>query len=198
MSPRALTDQEKELQRQKLMTKARELVLDFGVKKVSIDDIVKAAGMAKGSFYHHFSGKEELLMQLVWEIYRDFVSQAARIIESGPAGELRHNVGALIRSIIHDRDKVFFFNNHQDLEDLIAAMNRDEMRSFNQLEYEAFSALITSAGLDIQKVKPAVVHNYIHAMYFASSDGCMISEHLEETVDAMLKGLLDYIFGPKM
>ena len=34
-------------------------------RRVSVDDIAKAAGMAKGPFYNHFSNKEDLLMKMM-------------------------------------------------------------------------------------------------------------------------------------
>lgn len=195
MSPRALTEQEKEIQRQKLMIKGRELILALGVKKVSVDDIAKAAGMAKGSFYHYFASKEDLLMQLVWGIYQGFIMQAHQVIGSSTAPNMRHNVGGFIRSILHDADKVFFFINHNELEELLAVLNTGDVRGFNQLERGAFANLIELAGLNTQTVKPEVVHNYIHAMYFATSDDSMIPEYLDETIEAMLEGLLNYVFG---
>ena len=198
MSPRALTDHEKAYQRQKIMAKARELLLTHGIRKVSVDDIVKAATMAKGSFYNHFKCKEDLLTQLVWEIYQDFIDQAAAVIRASGTAELRGNVAAFIRAILSEPDKVFFFVNHQELEDLIGSWNSSELHDFSAMEQKAFAGLITLAGKDTATVKPGVVHNYIHTMYFAISDDAITQEYLQETVDAMLEGLLNYIFGTEV
>lgn len=197
MPPRALSEQEKDHQRQKLMTRARELVLAHGIRRVSVDDIVKAAGMAKGSFYHYFVSKEDLMMQLVWEIYQGFISQAQAVIQASGPENLRQNVAEFIRAILSEPDKIFFFDNHEDLEALIASMDLEDLQSFNGMEQQAFAGLITLAGRDVRTVKPGVVHNYIHAMYFAVSDDAMILGYLPETINAMLEGLLNYIFGPE-
>lgn len=197
MPPRALSEQEKNHQRQKLMTRARELVLAHGIRRVSVDDIVKAAGMAKGSFYHYFASKEDLMMQLVWEIYQGFISQAQAVIQASGPENLRQNVAEFIRAILSEPDKIFFFDNHEDLEALIASMDLEDLQSFNGMEQQAFAGLITLAGRDVRTVKPGVVHNYIHAMYFAVSDDAMILGYLPETINAMLEGLLNYIFGPE-
>ena len=198
MSPRALTDQEKDLQRQKILRSAKELVLLYGVKRVSVDDMIKAAGVGKATFYGYFAGKEELLMQLVREIYQGFIGQATKMISGSPPAELRQNVAAFLRSILNDREKIFFFRNHDELEHLIAAAPPSELLDFSQMEYLAFEGLITLAGLDLSKVRPEVVHNYIHAMYFSLSDGSMMPEHLDETIDVMMNGLLSYLFGSEV
>ena len=44
------SDAEKEFIRQKLMQEGERLFVSFGIKKVSIDEIVQATGIAKGSF----------------------------------------------------------------------------------------------------------------------------------------------------
>ena len=197
MSPRALTDQEKDHQRLKIMAKARELILAHGIRRVSVDDIVKAAGMAKGSFYNHFENKEALMMQLVWEIYQGFIEQAQVIIKANNDNTIRHHVAIFIRSILSEPDKVFFFDNHAELEALIAALDTQDLKNFNAMEQQAFATLINMANKDTQIVRPGVVHNYIHAMYFILNNNAMISDNLPETIDAMLEGLLNYIFGPE-
>lgn len=54
------TESEKEQIRQCLLTKGRELFIQYGLSKTSIDDLVQACGIGKGSFYKFFSSKEEL------------------------------------------------------------------------------------------------------------------------------------------
>lgn len=54
------TESEKEQIRQCLLTKGKELFIKFGLSKTSVDDLVQACGIAKGSFYKFFSSKEEL------------------------------------------------------------------------------------------------------------------------------------------
>lgn len=50
--------------RQKLMQEGERLFTSFGIKKVSIDEIVRAAGIAKGTFYAFYPSKEHLYMEI--------------------------------------------------------------------------------------------------------------------------------------
>lgn len=195
MAPRALTEQEKTVQREKILAAARELVLQLGIKKVSIEDIVRAAGVGKATFYSYFENKEALLIQLVWALYQKFVAQVRQIIKDSPKKSLRRNVGVLIRTLVMKREALFFFNNHRELEELTAALSISEIRNFNQMEYRAFESLILDAELDPQIVKPDVVHNCTHAIYFSASNEAMMPEHLDETITVLVDGLLTYLFG---
>ncbi|USK72107.1 TetR/AcrR family transcriptional regulator [Peribacillus asahii] len=59
------TEQEKEQIRQSLLSKGRELFIQYGLAKTSIDDIVLACEIGKGSFYKFFSSKEELYFAIL-------------------------------------------------------------------------------------------------------------------------------------
>ena len=46
--------------RRRIVGHATQLIHDKGYRGTTIDDVIKAAGVTKGSFYFHFSSKEEL------------------------------------------------------------------------------------------------------------------------------------------
>lgn len=53
--------------KKKIYETARQLILEHGFENVSVDSIVEAAGVAKGSFYVHFESKDALAVDLVNE-----------------------------------------------------------------------------------------------------------------------------------
>lgn len=67
-------ESEKEILKNKLHDEGERLFSAFGLKKVSIDELVKAVGIAKGSFYSFYPTKEHLFMEIV-------VSQQAKMWE---------------------------------------------------------------------------------------------------------------------
>lgn len=66
---------EKDLIRQKLRREGERLFVCFGLKKVSVDEIVQAAGIAKGSFYSFYTNKEHLYLDIAanlqWKMWRE-------------------------------------------------------------------------------------------------------------------------------
>lgn len=59
MMARISTEQRKQIH-ETLLTQSKELFIQYGFSKTSIDDIVNACGIAKGSFYSYYPSKEEL------------------------------------------------------------------------------------------------------------------------------------------
>jgi AcrR family transcriptional regulator len=62
MSPKAFTDKEKELVRQKLMDAADRCLSTTGIRKTSVEELAKAAGISKGAFYLFYETKELLFL----------------------------------------------------------------------------------------------------------------------------------------
>lgn len=62
---RGFSEREKEVIRDLLIEKGKELFGIYGLKKTSIKDLTKAAGIAQGSFYKFFNSKEELYFEIL-------------------------------------------------------------------------------------------------------------------------------------
>lgn len=58
-------DQNRRARTEALIESAERLFLEHGIGNVSIDDITRDAGVAKGSFYRYFEDKEELVRGLI-------------------------------------------------------------------------------------------------------------------------------------
>lgn len=61
----SITAKKKQIKENQLFTAAYDLFLMQDIGKTSIDDIVKKAGVAKGTFYLYFKDKNDLLHRLI-------------------------------------------------------------------------------------------------------------------------------------
>lgn len=63
-----------------LLQASQELIFSKGVAAMTIDDIVRAAGVAKGTFYLHFKSKEDVINAVVETMFdhivQGFISRA--------------------------------------------------------------------------------------------------------------------------
>jgi len=66
--PKAWSEREKGLVRETLQTEGKKLFEKFGLRKTTIDDIVRAAHISKGAFYLFYSSKEMLYQEISEEI----------------------------------------------------------------------------------------------------------------------------------
>ncbi|WP_241524084.1 TetR/AcrR family transcriptional regulator [Oceaniglobus indicus] len=70
-----------------ILNAAQALFFERGWEDVTISDVLDAAGISKGGFYHHFAAKEDLLDAIVQRFTAEALTaaQAARAATSGDA-----------------------------------------------------------------------------------------------------------------
>lgn len=70
--PKAWSKQEKELIKKTLLSEGKKLFEKYGLQKTTVDEIVRAAQISKGSFYLFYGSKEELYFDVLEDTEREF------------------------------------------------------------------------------------------------------------------------------
>lgn len=88
--PRAFNEHDKELIRKRLLEHGYKLFSAFGLRKTSIEEIAKAAGISKGAYYRFYQSKEALFMDVVELAERRFRQELLATIHlPGPSPRAR-------------------------------------------------------------------------------------------------------------
>lgn len=110
------------LRARQLLDAAAELFVEKGFEATSIDDIVAAAGTAKGTFYHHFDSKTALLLALRDDIVQRFSDGVIGAVDRSrarhPAHLLRTWVSAALTGYVAmgKLPDIVFVGSHQPLQ----------------------------------------------------------------------------------
>ncbi len=80
--PKKFNEQEREWIRRKLLEYGRRSFETIGLKKTSVEELTKAAGIAQGSFYMFFGSKEELFYEILQEEERSIRGKLLQSLES--------------------------------------------------------------------------------------------------------------------
>ena len=99
--PRAFTDEERKRIHEKLLDAGRSCFARYGLKKTTIDDLVKLAGIAKSSFYLFFESKEALYMEI---LLAELPAMVQRLVADsfGATDDTREALVRLLRGIVHE------------------------------------------------------------------------------------------------
>ncbi len=76
-----------EVRLDELMDAAQQLFITQGFEATTVSDIVRDAGVAKGTFYHYFVSKNEILDALRERFTRQFIATIQQAMDSCAAGD---------------------------------------------------------------------------------------------------------------
>ncbi|MGJ4787996.1 TetR/AcrR family transcriptional regulator [Leptospira koniambonensis] len=138
--------------KERILNESRRLFFEKGYETTSIQDILSALDIAKGTFYHHFQSKEELLEEIAVQFAKE--AHAAMQAEIGDLGTEGTGLDKLRRALIVARnwkkgksEEVRFL-----LESLFSASNlqlRDKIRRKSvDLSFPLFASLIVEGQQD--------------------------------------------------
>ncbi|MCP4298589.1 MAG: TetR/AcrR family transcriptional regulator [Proteobacteria bacterium] len=85
--------------KEKLLGAAFEVLKTKGVKSLTASQIVEAAGISKGGFFHHFSTIEDFNLYMLDQIIRMFESQLFEVEHENLRGFLEHSMHASMQMI---------------------------------------------------------------------------------------------------
>jgi AcrR family transcriptional regulator len=91
-APRTRITKDPRVRREELLDVAFDLCRRHGFDTMNVEQVTQAAGVAKGTFYHYFSSKDDLLEQLVrrfGDSLFDHLSAAAAVAGGSGADRLR-------------------------------------------------------------------------------------------------------------
>jgi TetR/AcrR family transcriptional regulator, fatty acid metabolism regulator protein len=165
------------ISRARIVDAARQRLEAFGYRRTSIAEIARAAGVAVGTVYRYFAGKEAVFLAVVQDLNDAWLAESRRALEGpGTAMERLRRLGAasirfaaenaLITAIVtRDTDIVFAPLIEQLYEDMqcrnvtmIADVVRDGIRegTFGDIDPEraAYVIFLSGGALSLQQHIP--------------------------------------------
>ena len=146
--PRAFTDAERNRIHRKLLDAGRSCFTRYGLKKTTIEDLVKLVGIAKSSFYLFFESKEALYVELMMS---ELPAMVQRLVDVsfGATDDTREALILLLRAIVHEIETNEFarilLNDIDQLEQLSAAIDFEEVMKQWEVIFEPLFQAITAA-----------------------------------------------------
>ena len=110
----AFTDYETEQLRKALLKETRRCAVTLGMKKTSVDQLTKAVGIAKGSFYKFYESKEMLFFAVLEGIHSELFGVADRVKSDDgglpPSERAAKAILAVCKRLSETGDMVFIEN----------------------------------------------------------------------------------------
>jgi AcrR family transcriptional regulator len=143
--PKAFNENEKFEIRKRLMAAGRECFSRWGLKKTTVEDLVRPAGIAKGSFYLFFESKEALYIEIMFEEIPGMMDRLIKAsFESTP--DIREGIvrfqRALVAEIETNAMSRIVLEDPQELARLLAQIDSEDLLARAAGLYARFTTIL--------------------------------------------------------
>ena len=123
--------------------KALELFAERGFAEVGMRELALHLGIGAGSVYHHFQSKEQLLFELIEELYEDLLDAAVLTDKGTAQGRLQ----ALLRAHIalHERRGLHFLMAEREYR-CLTSQHQSQIQQLRRRYEEKLMTLLLEAG----------------------------------------------------
>lgn len=191
---------ERQVREDRILDAAATLLVRWGYRKTTIDDVAREAGVGKGTIYLHWKDKTELFVAAIWRASRQATEDMTRRMAADPAGGRFHRMwthgmlailaSPLIAEMMKGRSDIF-----QGLMDAISPETLAQLVG----NADAHIVQLQAAGL-IRADLPASIITYllgalklgiIHAADVVEQEHIPSLEHLSEALSDLMRRWLE-------
>lgn len=165
-----------------------------GYKEVKVEEIAKATGIAKGTFYHFFPSKEQFFYEIIIRI-RDYNrTEIYNLFAEGKQPSYQELLDYFTKRYIVNKTVYHYFS----MEELNVIFRKlTDKADLTKTESNDFAAEVFSQlkkGKNDYQIE--VVVNMMNVMAsFSANRKLIANDYYDETIQLMAKALTDYIFG---
>lgn len=187
--PKCYSEQEREYIKKRLKEEAADCLARYGVRRTTVDEIVKRVNIPKGTFYLFYKSKELLLFDTIQEqqerINRELYQAVSHISDAEFSAEkLTDMIFAFYK--MTEKQPILKLLDSGEVELLVRKLPRDVVEEHFQDDEDAIEQILALLPIK-KKVDIKVISAAFHAIYFATLHKAEIGE---EQYDEALRTLI--------
>ena len=188
------SEQGKERIQQCLLDEGERLFTTYGLKKVTIDDIVKAVKIAKASFYRFYEGKEYLFLDIAQRKQKEIFERLENVLKESEAKTDRERVKMVffVMSELMGKYPILINIDGETVEAIARKVSVQRLVEYRAQGFDAVKAMEEHGIRFCYDTK--VVSQVFHTLYQAwiSLQGQPV-EMQKQVIDIMLDGIIEQI-----
>lgn len=194
--PKIFSKEDRRTIKNKLISLGLESLESKGYKYTSVEDIARAAGIAKGTFYSFYPSKEQFFYEIMLAIRDNNRRELQAVVRGGP-GNVRDRMAEYIYERYATRKNVYHYFSLEELKIIFRKI--PDQKAYAHMDSKAFAEEllknIPGAG---PRLKTGVIVNMMNVLgSFSANRQTMSAGCYEETVRLLVDALANYIFGER-
>ena len=194
--PKSYSDQERAYITKRLKEEAVACMGQFGIRRTTVDEIVRRVHIPKGTFYLFYPSKELLLFEVIQEqheqVNRELVQALSGLAGASPTAEDITDVIFSFYRMTEDMP-IFRLMDSEDIELLVRKLPQEVVKAHLREDTDTIRKLLTllpaKKDVDLEVLSAA-----FHAIYYATLHKKEIGEaHYEQALRLLIHGVVTQI-----
>ncbi len=190
--PKSYSEQERAYIRERLKEEAADCLATYGIRRTTVDEIVRRVNIPKGTFYLFYQSKELLLFEVIQEQQQSINRRLFQVI-SGLSGtkvsaeELTDAIYAFYK--MAEEMPILKLIGTGEVELLARRLPREVVQAHLQDDTDTIGEML--AMLPVKKdVDTNVVSAAFHAVYYATLHKAEIGEAYDQALRTLIYGIV--------
>lgn len=196
--PKTYSEQERAFIKHSLKLHALECLSTYGIKKTTVDELVKRARIPKGTFYLFYESKEVLLFEVIMEFHNKIQDKFLMEVKEHAISMNAKVLTSIFLSIAREVRQSGFLEilTGGEMEVLIRKLPREHVVSHLNHDDDMVKQLITI----LPEVKEENTEKYsaaLRAIFLAMLHQQEIGEGFEDALELLVEGVCIQLLGGK-
>ncbi|MGE6258502.1 TetR/AcrR family transcriptional regulator [Heyndrickxia sporothermodurans] len=192
--PKIVDENEKQRIKELMFEKGVNLIKQKGIKKVTVEDITKATGIGKGSFYLYYNSKEELLYDILKRCEFNMFNR----IEALKSNNISKKEKAIkaAKEIFLAPDSIILYVTPTDFENLLRRLPSEIYEQEKEKAKDYFKRTTDIFEIDENACDINVLSQLMDGLSFvASNSNNFYSDGRQEALEILVTAIAEYIAG---
>lgn len=194
--PKSYSEQEREYIRKRLKEEAAKCLARYGVRRTTVDEIVRRVNIPKGTFYLFYPSKELLLFEVIQEQQKDVNDKLYQAISKLAVGEVSaEKLTDVIFAFYKMTEEMAILKllDVGEVELLVRKLPQEVVEEHLQGDTDTIEKMLAMFPIK-KEVDIKVISAAFHAIYFATLHKAEIGEeHYDKALRALIYGVVTQI-----
>lgn len=150
---------DKEQKRKDIAIACSELIHEVGIKKLTVAQCAKTAGVGKGTIYEYFESKEDIIFEIINLHIEEYHIQFIESIKN--VKSTKEKIFYFFKFVLDDSlENIKQFNTYREYLSIVLAEDNQNMKGFNincDIFFKTQIEIIIQEGIDNKELKPQAI-----------------------------------------
>lgn len=190
--PKIVSDEEIQRIKDLMFDAVSELIKVKGLRKITVEDITKAVGIGKGSFYMYCKSREELLYEVIKRSENNMFNTMMQLKDSPLTKEEK------IKKALHDiylaKQSLVLYITPGDYRSLLNKLPSDIFEKEKEKSDNYFGLAMTLFEIDPESLDMSVLAQLMDSLIFiAHNNTNNYADGREQALEIIIDAITDYI-----